>query len=80
MWSSIGLVRGLVASGSKDSNDIINYASTVHFFNKKAVLKAAHKHNAINGAAWSICMYVYDTEKRSEAQRTFGSGFSLLGV
>jgi hypothetical protein len=49
MWSSIGLVRGLVASGSKDSNDRIDDASTAHFFNKKAVLKAAHKHNAING-------------------------------
>ena len=70
MWSSLGRVRGLVASGSKDSNDRIRDASTVHFYKKKAVLRAAHNHNTINGAA----------PVHREALRTFGFSGHIAAV
>ena len=48
----------------------MSHASTEHFFKKKAVLKAAHKHNAINGAA----------PAHREALRTFGLSASIAAV
>lgn len=66
----MGLAYGMVASGSKESNDRVEKASLAHFLQKQDVLIAAHKHNALDGAA----------PVNREALRSFGFTGRLVPV